>query len=343
MIGIIDGGNFYKRCVYSAQAVSKFVDKRILYDRFSQCLDEILSVNNSPKIVMALDAKTTWRKSMFNSYKSDRKEDKTINWDIVTDAKKLFTQHLIACNCVVSYANELEADDIIAKWVKSVNESFVIYSADQDLNQLLYVDTKNFCIQVDLINRKIFIPKETKNNSTYTQFVLKTKDIFNLDLCIVEPNLVVLEKVLMGDKPDSINSVYTVKKETKSGAKNYGFANAKFKKVFDGLNIVPKDYKFTESNFKSKLLNLVLKELDENATPFEVEMNYENNVKLIYLNENVYPFHIKNNLDKLDLTVKTFEHGKFKSIDAAKIINEQKGFNSAYWNKYLDLEQYIKR
>jgi 5'-3' exonuclease len=344
MIGLIDGGNFYRRCVHSVNAVTKYWDSMMLYDRFSQAIDEIISVLGDTKLVMALDAGVSWRAKYLQTYKSKNERESEINWDMVRTAQKDFTKNLMKHQCTISFAYDLEADDVIYGWVNKLKptENIVIFSADSDLTQLLFQNKKNFCIQVDLINRKVFIPinKNYEENYEYSSYVLKLKNIFGLTIVNVDAFNVVLEKVLCGDKSDVTPSIYNIQKVTKAGARNYRYTEAKMHKALSNLNI--ENYDINNFNTKREIINRVRESLDNVVDATELQKNYESNVRLVYLDDTSYPHDIYEKLItvlKKDVTV--FDNEGFKQIDTAQMIKEHKGFNAAYWTKYLDLDKYI--
>jgi 5'-3' exonuclease len=344
MIGLIDGGNFYRRCIHSVNATTKFWDSMMMYDRFSQAVDEIISVLDSTNILMALDAGTSWRKAHLVEYKAKRKLESEINWDMVRNAQKDFTKNLIKHKCNVSFAYDLEADDVIYGWTNKLKdaEDIVIFSADKDLNQLLFQNAKRFCIQIDLIQRVVYIPENPTyiENYIFNKFVLKLKTVFEFKIVYINAFNTLLEKVLCGDKSDEIPSIYDIQKETKAGVRTYRFTEAKMHKALDSLNLNSKD--LNDMNFKRTVIQGVGTALENLVNLNILQKNYESNVKMVYLHESSYPMDVYKKLQTiLEKPLTIFNHEEFKHIDKATMVKEQKGFNAAYWTKFVDLDIYI--
>jgi 5'-3' exonuclease len=110
----------------------------LVYDSIYASLKHIPDVG---EIVLAVDDKTSWRKSYFSRYKESRKEkrEKTgINWDTlfatinayISDLKHHMPFKVIRCRSA-------EADDVIGVICMSISNPCVISSNDEDYLQLV--------------------------------------------------------------------------------------------------------------------------------------------------------------------------------------------------------------
>lgn len=94
-----------------------------------------------PEIVLAIDAKSSWRKDFYAEYKGNRKEgrDKAdVDFDqfyaVVEDAIKAIQENF---PYKVVKVDKAEGDDIIAIICKNLSEKILVISEDKDFKQLL--------------------------------------------------------------------------------------------------------------------------------------------------------------------------------------------------------------
>lgn len=346
MINLIDGGHFFHRAVFSISAKYAHWDANMLYDKFTEILNEILAVSETSKNVLALEF-GSWRKALTTAYKSSRKADNKIDWSVVKDAQKQFTSTIRNFGFNVFFGKDLEADDIIYKTVDKYQntDNIVIFSSDRDLTQLLYNKADKSCIQIDLINRVIFVENATQPNYEISSFIAKTAKLFRLSITHVDTNNTIIEKICCGDDSDDIPSIYTYQKETKAGVRNYKFTAKKLESAI-AKQATPKitkfgHYLFTDYEYKQSLLNAVLKilqdtEASKDANFYKLLETYDLNTRLVWLNDSSYDATL---LQVLETSVKDnlndFDYGLFQT-HKIEVIQTANGFNSSYWTKYLN-------
>jgi 5'-3' exonuclease len=343
MIGLIDGGNFFKRCLFSVLARNQHWDMLTLYDRYEDAINEISNCANTNKIVLALD-NGTWRNQIHPQYKESREIDEKLPYDIIKNAKKVFYENFMKFGGNIVHGKNLEADDIIYKFVEKYKniESIVIFSADSDLKQLLYNGENSFCVQIDLINRKLFVKKSEELSFECSDYILSISKLFKLEIEQVNPFEILFEKILCGDASDDIPAVFVEAKMTTAGLRNYRFTAAKEKKVLDVLynkNKISENVNFLNFEFKNIVIENVQKLIDNKATAEILSKSYDNNCKLIWLDNSCYPFDILANLNKIcEKNISEFDLQGFENINKTAITYTTSGFNMNYWKKYLNTE-----
>ncbi|MGC7188001.1 5'-3' exonuclease [Metamycoplasma hominis] len=152
---------------------------------FFKTLFLLLKKLNPKYIYIAFDSHVkTFRHELFPSYKDGRKkapESFYLQLDLIQEI-------LTNINIQNQYYNGFEADDIIAKVKNKFNLNTIIFSGDQDLNQL--IDEQTAIIKKDKTGSFFFL--NSKNFSEYYDFL---------------PNQVVDYKALVGDNSDNFKGV----------------------------------------------------------------------------------------------------------------------------------------
>ncbi len=115
----------------------------LVYDSIYASLKHISNVG---EIVLAVDDKTSWRKSYFPRYKESRKEkrEKTgINWDVLFATVNAYIADLKHhMPFKVLKVRSAEADDVIGVIAMAINNECVVSSNDEDYLQLVSKDVK---------------------------------------------------------------------------------------------------------------------------------------------------------------------------------------------------------
>ena len=181
----------------------------------------------------------SWRKKLLPSYKVNRIPTVDVNWDVLYNLMDEFMDDISQKGVICSSIYNAEADDLIYLWkkyFKKNNESSIILTADSDLSQLVEFNNDTFHL----------IYNNNSNSQTITvpdgfiSFVNQQKegeiDIFNMDVSVmdgtnsiqflkrilsefkineVNPEKILFEKILQGDKGDNVMSVYSWQKKVR--------------------------------------------------------------------------------------------------------------------------------
>lgn len=218
------------------RAVFTLSKSNMLYGNLSRALEtNVLSYKKwfpFNKIYLVSDSKEkSWRKSIYDKYKGNRKKDESIDWEFVYTTYSEFKDYISTKGFKILESGGVEGDDWIAYITQTSNQegiSNIIVSNDYDIKQLLKFDINDNYINImtnEIFNKtKLFMPKN------YTIFLNKLKkqnndDIFTLtknpeflalinsflerhEVIEINPTEALLIKVISGDDSDNIDSVW---------------------------------------------------------------------------------------------------------------------------------------
>jgi 5'-3' exonuclease len=227
-------------------------------------------------VIFCLEGRS-WRKDVYEPYKRTRvvkraalspkeAEEEKIFWETFDEFKNFVVDNT---NCTVLHNPILEADDLIAGWIrKHPNDNHVIISTDGDFAQLISENVKQYngVMGVTITHEGYF---DEKNNLIKDK---KTGEIKSPP----DPAWLLFEKCMRGDTSDNIFSAYPGVRE--KGTKN---------KVGLREAFADKDKKGYNWN------NLMLQRwMDHEGIEHRVLDDYLRNVQLCDLN--AQPDHIQN-------------------------------------------------
>tara|TARA_B100000941_G_C28500464_1_gene553826 strand:+ start:581 stop:1552 length:972 start_codon:yes stop_codon:yes gene_type:complete len=152
----------------------------------------------------------SWRKDHYKQYKLNRKELRDAFNEKEAEEDRIFWQTFDAfytflsdkTNCVVCQHDNLEADDLIAGWIKNNDtDEHVIVSSDSDFYQLInsHVSQYNSITDTLINNAGHFVFRTMK-----PVLNKKTKEL----LSAPDPEWILFEKCMRGDSTDNIFSAY---------------------------------------------------------------------------------------------------------------------------------------
>ncbi|AWX69538.1 5'-3' exonuclease [[Mycoplasma] anseris] len=205
-------------------------------------------------IFFAFDSrKKTFRHELFTEYKGNRQKAPV---DFHKQLEKI-QELLTSCKFANEYVDGFEADDIIAKLTTKFqnDHQILIYSADQDLNQL--------------INENVAIIKKYKSEN-----IILNLNNFN-EYYDFKPRQVIDYKALVGDSSDNFKGVPGLGPKTVSG----------LLKEFDTLENIYQNLDNIRPKVKEKLIDYKQdaqrdKYLATLRTDFEIKTNDLSNLKL---------------------------------------------------------------
>lgn len=269
---IIDFNNIAMRamnaCIYMRDSgVSNYDTQEecnILARKITTDISHILRMFCPDRTIFACDAKHPWREDVYDSipdmkYKGNRVKDESKNWNnifrTINDLKDIYGRK----GFIVCEIERTEADDIAALYKKTLytekTESVIFVSSDRDWCQLVDYDSggNRFCIVYNPIvsskgKKKLYstnacsewinAPEITNiffNNYSKEKELLRNilKDAKN-ELDIIDPEQVLIEKIVCGDDGDNVPGFY----DFYSKGKRVRFTPLRMKKLFEsaGLN-----------------------------------------------------------------------------------------------------------
>lgn len=242
----------------------------------------------------------SWRKKLEKPaslqatvYKGNRVSDETYDWNAIWKVSNDFFDRCKEIGITVSMTWDMEGDDLIYYWTNILNNegvNCIIWSTDQDLQQLVKYDSKAFTVwyekskglclpnsleekQVDPID--FFMTSERAKNPLIEKLKTRTNSFY------IDPAEIVMSKIVCGDTGDNIKSLIRIQKNTKT----YRISNKDWLSVKSDLNIDSLD-KFFE--YKDAICErLRMKKNTGNLDEIKEEFDY--NKKLVWLNSETIP------------------------------------------------------
>ena len=203
----------------------------------------ILRVFAPDRVIIACDAKHPWREKVYDDipgmdYKGNRVKDETKNWNNIFNTINSLKDIFESKGCIVCEIDNTEADDIAAM-IKStlfdkLGQNVILVSSDKDWCQLVdyKVDSvKNqhsYCIVYNPITnnkgkKKVYAVKECIewmntpeianiffSNYDQGKEILKSalKKDAKMEYEAIDPQHVLLEKIICGDDGDNVPGFY---------------------------------------------------------------------------------------------------------------------------------------
>lgn len=216
---LVDAANLFFRVRHTAHRGATLDDKvglsmHILLASISKVVRQF----KVDHVVIAQEGRS-WRKDYYAPYKKPRAEarqarteseieEDELYWETFNDLNKYLQEHT---NCsVVRYANA-EADDVIARWVQIHGEDHhIILSSDTDFYQLINERVS----QYNGITKEFITLNGTFDDNHMPVIDRKTRE----PKVIEDPEWLLFEKCIRGDKSDNIFSAYPGVR--KKGTKN---------------------------------------------------------------------------------------------------------------------------
>lgn len=243
-------------------------DKDVLLRKLT--IDACHAINkftNIDRVIFVFDSKS-WRYEFYDNYKYALTRVRT---DYHEDALKNmfeFRDFMKRKGFIVTQVDGAEGDDIICGWANyfnEVEEQVVIVSADSDLRQLItpYVSVYN-------------------NNSKTSKFYYhqyndwaKDYEIEDVESSVIDPDSVLINKILSGDSSDNIPKLIK------------GFGEVKFSKMWEMLGgDFERPYPENVDNLTSVIVGMI-EEFDPTLVVNETSLRF--NVQMVYLSLDVMP------------------------------------------------------
>ena len=244
---ILDFNNLAMRALFTCQYMSESevindfsTDKEceILVRKIAMDISHVIRVLFPDRVIFACDSIYPWRNEIYKDidgekYKGNREKDEKKNWEKIYEAFNDLKSILKRDGFVITEINSTEADDIAAMWkekIMSDGDCVVIVSSDKDWVQLVDFDnnTNSFCACYNPIpnnkGRRLFYVNEDYNKWVesadkcdiffrgYDPIKKKMSGIISNDsrilLQVIDPQSVVLNKIMCGDDGDNVPAIY---------------------------------------------------------------------------------------------------------------------------------------
>jgi len=338
---VIDFNNMAMRSMFTCQymgegSVKNFDTEeecKILVRKLATDMCQIIKMFSPDRVIVACDTKSPWRTGLYKDvdYKGTRKHDEDKNWTNIFSALTDYKEILRKNNFIVTEIENAEADDLAALWVHELfgnrNESVILVSSDKDWTQLVAFGTCDAFVACynpisnNKNQRKFYVESGFENwinspdtvdifFSNYDELKKKLKEIMMSNTKvfkeIIDPNRVLIDKILCGDDGDNVPSFYEYYKSGKKAR----LTSLKASHLIENLSI----HGVGGLNESAKVGTL--KTEMEKEMKVEIPVDFEDRLmrqrKLVELNRDLFPGSI---VDSFDI------HSKY--IDSAGTVSSK--------------------
>ena len=253
----------------------------------------------------------SWRKQLpvpsqlkDTTYKGNRIQDYDIDFTYVYGALNNLLKNLKELGITVSQYNGIEGDDWIWYWSRRLNSdgtNCLIWSSDNDLKQLIQIDSKTNAFTAWYNDKNgLWIHESLKEESNPIDFFMKleyfspTLDSLRARIAnvhYIDPNTIINSKIICGDAGDNIMPVIRYKK----GNRNYRITEKDWQKIaniysIENINDITRQVERIATSIlhEDKFAKLV-NESVIGSTILDVTEMIDYNIKLVWLHESVIP------------------------------------------------------
>lgn len=209
--------------------------KREIIDFVAQSINKTINFwgNYIDNIIMVQDG-GSWRKQVAKpklyegDYKGNRIPDNNIAWNYVWDALRTICEFLKENNISCIHESNIEGDDWCWYWSRYLNHegiNCIIWSSDADLKQLVqhkngawtiwYNDKAGLVLPESLHYSDMDILMNFEAVDPFIDEITKKTN----SITYINPDDIVMMKVICGDAGDNIKSIMRYEKTTKTGKK----------------------------------------------------------------------------------------------------------------------------
>lgn len=246
------------------------------------------------------------------TYKGNRTTAKELDWKYIYGALTDLTERCKELGVTVANHSSIEGDDWVWYWSRRLNAegtSCIIWSSDNDLKQLVQNDSSTMAFTA-WYNDKNGIWLESSMNDEIideleffmSPIKVKSPILENLvqlskSTSYINPDDIVMEKIICGDAGDNIKSIAKVV----SGNKTYKVSVKMWNEIKQGLNINCLSDFF---NYKNRIISAItgLKKF-VNCDTEDISEMFDYNIKLVWLNETIIPETIIMYMNQLEYNI----------------------------------------
>lgn len=273
--------------------------KRTLAQSFVKILNQFPMADN----IILMSEGGSWRKELpipvqlqDTTYKGCRTRKSEMDWDIAFKTYGEFAENVVAAGITNSQHPGIEGDDWAWYWSRKLNAeniNVVVWSSDCDLKQLVQIDGRTF---TGWYNDKVGLvlpdacnwpddPFEAMMNPPFQSEVLEKLKRKCKKVSYMNPDSIVINKILCGDAGDNIKPIVRYQK----GGRNYGFSNKDYEEFVSTLNIHTLQDVLSNPDTCVRHILGIKKFAPYNITYEQVSEMLDYNLKLVWLNESAIP------------------------------------------------------
>ena len=230
------------------------------------------------------------------TYKGNREHAIEIDWSHVFGSLNKLAENCKNQNVTTSQMFNAEGDDWMWYWSRKLNSegvNCIIWSSDNDLKQLVQVDGGAFTAWYNDKNGLVFHNSLNDGKEVDVDFFLnmnyKSPLLESLQrttkYSFIEPDDIILSKIICGDSGDNIKSVIKVEKN----GRKYGVGCKDWENIRNKMNINSLSSFLTNIDKVINELVSIKKFLPYNLDKVLVKEMIDYNIKLVWLHENIIP------------------------------------------------------
>ena len=279
-------------------------------------------------------------------YKGTRSVNSDLDWKYIWNALNTLSNNFKKLNITYCRGEHIEGDDWIWYWSTKLNAqniNCIIWSSDNDLKQLVSNVNNTFTVWYNdrngLTLHESFQNDFESPDSYIDMFINGIKGSPELDAVkkftkkreheYIDPNNIILEKIICGDKGDNIQPVISWRK----GERNYHISGRIWEDISNKLNIIDIfDFQNRIDDICKNICNNEKIKKYIKSTPDvieEIKQNILYNIKMVWLHKSIIPEHLQEVMSEVDYQVADmkFIRNNFKLFssapdDAKDMINE---------------------
>ena len=308
---LVDGGfllvsrafAFEKGFTVTNSAAQKRAAAAGFKETMSQTLAKILNQFPEADNIILMSEGGSWRKNLpipsqleGTTYKGHREKRVEIDWNAIYKAYNEFVRNCEVAGITCSQHSTIEGDDWAWYWSRRLNEqgiNVLIWTSDCDLKQLVQVHNNSFTAwyndKAGLVLPECMKwdddPIECMLNPPY-QNEVSCKMVHRLkNVTYINPDLIVINKVLCGDAGDNIKACVRFKKNNRT----YRFADSDYKRFMERTNISSVNEFIKRADDTATTISSIPKFEQQGATADKIREMIDYNLRLVWLNEAVIP------------------------------------------------------
>lgn len=255
----------------------------------------------------------SWRKSLpvpklvaEETYKGNRELMDELDWKCIYNSFNEMIKHCNSLGITCSNMMSCEGDDWVWHWSRKLNANgthCMIWSSDNDLKQLVQINPNTQAFTVWYNDKAgLWLPSDMDKPFDEFEFFIKADYISPVLESIkkklkkynyINPNEIILNKILCGDAGDNIKSVIRYNKN----GRTYRFAQKDYEKLINDLNINTVQDLINSYERIAKYICSLKKFKPYKFNECDVMEMLKYNTELVWLNESRIPKDIKEGMN----------------------------------------------
>lgn len=273
-----------------------------LIDRMARSIIIVLNRFKEIDNIILIQDGGSWRNQLQipsqlrEKYKGNREHTIDVDWSSIFSSLDKLSTNCKSLNITTSQLLGAEGDDWMWYWSRRLNEdgiNCIIWSSDNDLKQLVQASNGAFTAWYNdkngLFFDNVLEDKQELNEDFFLMSDYKSPLIESLSrfttTSYMNPDEIVMAKIICGDSGDNIKSVIKVEKNSR----RYGVGNKDWLKIKEDLNINSMSDFLNKKDLIINQLVSIKKFIPYNLDKSLVREMMEYNIKLVWLNENIIP------------------------------------------------------